>query len=94
MTDELEKMEKGLLKASKAMRGQASDKALDAQVGGGHYKHYKIQPIEFVYHNNIPAIEANIIKYTMRHRDKNGKQDLRKAAHLIQILMDLEYGEE
>lgn len=65
--------------------------ALSNQVGGNHYKKYKIQPLEFCYHNNIPAIEANVIKYVVRHRDKNGKQDLEKAIHLIQSLIELEY---
>lgn len=67
-------------------------KALDVQEGGNHYKKYKIQPIEFCYANNIPAIEASVIKYAIRHRDKNGVEDINKAIHLLNILKDLEYG--
>ena len=33
---------------------------LKEQVGGNHYKNMKIQPIEFIYENNIPYIEGNI----------------------------------
>ena len=54
----------------------------------------KIQPIEFCYHNNIPAIEASVIKYVCRHRDKNKKADIMKAMHLLEILMELEYGSD
>lgn len=68
--------------------------ALDVQEGGGHYKKYKIQPIEFCHANNIPSIEANVIKYTVRHRDKNGVEDIKKAIHTLKILAKLEYGEE
>lgn len=68
--------------------------ALDTQVAGDHYKKMKIQPIEFSYHNKIPAIESHIIKYVCRHTFKNGKEDLNKAIHLLEILKELEYGND
>lgn len=61
------------------------------QVGGDHYKKYPIQPLYFCWINKIPHIEAGIIKYVVRHRDKNGKEDLLKAKHLIQMLIEWEY---
>ena len=64
---------------------------LDVQEGGDHYKKYKIQPIEFCHANNIPSLESSIIKYVVRHRDKNGLEDLNKAKHTIDILIKLEY---
>jgi hypothetical protein len=64
---------------------------LDTQVGGGHYKTMKIQHVEFVHANGIPYIEANAIKYICRHRSKNGRQDILKAIHYLQILLELEY---
>ena len=64
---------------------------LKTQVGGSHYKDCKIQPIEFIHANNIPFCEANAIKYLCRHRNKNGKQDLEKAKHYIDLLIKLEY---
>ncbi len=67
--------------------------AKDIQVGGGHYKKYKIQPTEFIHKNNIPFIEGNIVKYVIRHRDKNGIQDLLKAKHYIDLLIELDYHE-
>lgn len=66
--------------------------ALDVQVNGQHYKSFKIQPIQFVYENKLDFLQGNIIKYTCRFRDKNGKQDLEKAKHYIDILLELEYG--
>ena len=66
--------------------------ALDVQPGGSHYKDMKIQPVEFIHANNIPYFEGNVIKYVCRHRNKNGLQDLEKAKHYIELLIELEYG--
>jgi hypothetical protein len=65
--------------------------ALDKQEGGGHYKGFTIQPIEFIHTNDIPYIEGNVIKYICRHRQKNGLEDLLKAKHYIDLLIQLEY---
>ena len=65
---------------------------LETQVGGSHYKDLKIQPIEFIHANNIGFCEANAIKYLCRWRNKNGRQDLEKAKHYIDLLIELEYG--
>ena len=65
---------------------------LSTQVGGSHYKNLKIQPVEFIHANNIPFCEANAIKYLCRWREKNGRQDLEKAKHYIELLIELEYG--
>ena len=59
--------------------------AMDKQVGGDHYKKYKIQPSVFIAENSIPWNVANAIKYGVRHQDKNGKQDLEKAIHYLQM---------
>lgn len=67
---------------------------LNNQVGGTHYKDLKIQPIEFIHANNIPFCEANAIKYLCRWRQKNGRQDLEKARHYIDLLIKLEYGND
>jgi endonuclease III-like uncharacterized protein len=52
-----------------------------------HYN-MQIQPIMFIVKNNIPFREANIIKYVCRHRDKDGIDDLLKAQHYLQMLID------
>lgn len=74
------------------MEAVENKSALETQVGGNHYKDLKIQPIEFIHANNIPFCEANAIKYLCRWRNKNGKQDLEKARHYIDLLIQLEYG--
>lgn len=65
--------------------------AKEIQVGGNHYKDLKIQPIEYIYANGLDYFEGNVIKYITRHRKKNGKQDLEKAKHYIDLLIELEY---
>ena len=72
------------------MEAQENKSALETQVGGNHYKDLKIQPIEFIHANNIPFCEANAIKYLCRWRNKNGIEDLKKARHYIDLLIQME----
>lgn len=65
-------------------------KALDVQHGGNHYKKLKIQPVEYIMANGIPYMEGNVIKYISRWRDKGGMQDLKKAKHYIELLIENE----
>jgi hypothetical protein len=69
---------------------QEWDNARKRQVGGNHYSRYNIQPIDFIIDNNLDWCEANVVKYITRWRDKNGLEDLRKAMHYIQLLIDRE----
>ena len=62
--------------------------SLNTQVGGNHYQKLTIQPVEFIVKNNIPFLEANVIKYVVRHKDKNGLEDLNKAKHYLEILIE------
>ena len=66
--------------------------ALAHQEGGGHYKGMAIQPVEFIHANGIGYFEGNVIKYVSRWRAKGGVEDLRKARHYIDLLIDLEGG--
>ena len=63
-------------------------KAIETQVGGDHYKLMKIQPLEFIMANNMSYCEANVVKYVSRWRSKNGVEDLRKARHYIDLLIE------
>ena len=76
-------------------------KALDIQIGTNpdgtpcnHYKDYKIQPVEFIMKNNLNYCQANAIKYITRYKDKNGIEDLNKAKHYIDLLIDFEAEDE
>jgi len=61
------------------------------QVGGDYYKKFKIQPSEFVNQNKFLFAEGNAIKYICRHQDKGGKQDLLKAKHYIDMIIERDY---
>ena len=69
-----------------------STPALARQEGGGHYKDMPIQPVQFIHANGIGYFEGNVIKYVSRWRAKGGVEDLRKARHYIDLLIDLEGG--
>ena len=62
------------------------------QVGGSHYKNMKIQPAQFINENNLPFAEGNAIKYICRHRHKGEVQDLEKAKHYIDMIIERDYG--
>lgn len=70
--------------------GKSEAKPLGLQIGGKHYKAMKIQPVEYIHANQIPFMEGSIIKYISRWRQKNGLQDLLKAKHFIDLLIELE----
>ena len=64
---------------------------LDRQVDGNHYRKHKIQPMQYSVANNIPWAEGEVIKYVTRWRDKNGVEDLEKAVHILQYLIESEH---
>lgn len=72
----------------KDLRGSSPPKS--TQVGGDHYSKMKIQPIDFITANGIGYIEGNIIKYVCRYKSKNGVEDLKKAQHYLQMLIEQE----
>ena len=61
------------------------------QVGGSHYKDMPIQPVEYAQRNKLNFIEGCVIKYVSRHRSKNGAEDIEKAIHFLNLLLELEY---
>lgn len=61
----------------------------EKQVGGDHYK-LPIQPIDYIVKNNLGYIEGNIIKYVTRYKSKNGVEDLKKAQHYLEMLIEEE----
>ena len=66
----------------------------DTQVGGNHYKDMKIQPSEFINENKLQFAEGNAIKYICRHGSKGQKQDLEKAKHYIDMIIERDYANE
>ena len=68
--------------------------ALDTQIGGTHYKNCAIQPVEFITKNKLGFLEGCVIKRICRYEDKNGLEDLKKAKHEIDLLIELKYGRQ
>jgi len=66
----------------------------DTQVGGNHYKDMKIQPSEFINKNELQFAEGNAIKYICRHGSKGRLQDLEKAKHYIDMIIERDYANE
>jgi hypothetical protein len=64
------------------------------QIGGKHYIKYKIQPSRFVVENKLLYPEGSVIKYILRHQDKGGKEDLEKAKHFIDMIIERDYEEQ
>lgn len=67
--------------------------ALDRQVGGEHYRSFTIQPVEFITKNQLGFLEGCVIKRMCRYKAKNGVEDLKKAIHEIELLIQM-YGEQ
>ena len=69
--------------------------ASDRQVGGDHYKNLALQPFEFIERNGLGYGVGNVIKYLCTYKNKHkingGIEDLKKARHYIDLLIDLEH---
>jgi hypothetical protein len=69
------------------MKSDAS--AFDTQVAGTHYQ-MPIQPVEFIHKNGLGFIVGNVVKYVVRYKQKNGIEDLKKARHYLDMLIEME----
>ena len=57
----------------------------DRQIGGSHYKKFRIQPYEFISKNDLSFFQGNVIKYVCRYLNKNGIEDLDKIIHYCEL---------
>lgn len=69
-------------------------RASERQVNGTHYKNLAIQPSDYIVGNDLGWFEGNAVKYITRHRAKGGKQDILKAIHYLELLLEREYPNE
>ena len=67
-----------------------SKSPLSTQIGGNHYTKLEIQPMRYSMENGLDALQHTVIKYVTRFRDKNGIEDLEKAKHCIDMLIEFE----
>ena len=65
--------------------------SLEDQVGGKHYRKMKIQPAEFINENKLLFAEGNAIKYICRHSSKGKAQDIKKAIHYLEMILERDY---
>ena len=65
--------------------------SLEKQVGGKHYRNMKIQPAEFINENKLLFAEGNAIKYICRHTIKGKEEDVRKAIHYLEMILERDY---
>ena len=68
--------------------------AMRKQVSGSHYADQAIEPIDYITANDLGYCEGNVVKYVTRHKLKNGKEDILKAIHYLEFILELQYGEE
>ena len=80
---------KGTLDENKTELPQADANA--RQEGGTHYKQLVIQPWDYIVSNNLGYLEGNVVKYVSRWQTKheNGVQDLLKAKHYLDKLLEI-----
>ena len=64
------------------------NKKKNNKISPQHYSKYKIEPIDFIQANDLGFCEGNVIKYVLRHKDKNGLEDLLKAKQYIEFLIN------
>ena len=65
--------------------------SLEDQIGGKHYRSMKIQPAEFINENKLLFAEGNAIKYICRHSAKGKRQDIEKAIHYLEMILERDY---
>jgi len=70
-----------------------TNKTFFKQVGGSHYKTMKIQPSKFINENDLPFAEGKAIKYICRHRLKGKKEDILKAIHYLEMILERDYND-
>ena len=66
-------------------------KSLKKQIGGSHYQDFVIQPAEFINKNRLLFAEGNAIKYICRHNLKGKEEDVRKAIHYLEMILERDY---
>ena len=68
-----------------------TSKVYNKQIGGSHYRNMVVQPSEFINKNKLQFAEGNAIKYICRHAHKGERQDLEKAKHYIDMILERDY---
>ena len=57
----------------------------ERQIGGSHYKNFRIQPYEFISKNNLSFFQGCVVKYVCRYLKKDKIKDLEKIIHYCEL---------
>ena len=60
------------------------------QIGGTHYKAHRYETWDVIIDWNLGYLDGNAVKYLSRWRLKGGLQDLKKARHYLDKLIEVE----
>lgn len=64
--------------------------ANEYMVGGNHYKSLSYETWDVINDWGLGYFDGNAVKYLSRWKKKGGVEDLRKAKHYIEKLIELE----
>ena len=59
-----------------------------------YYAKYKIDPWTFIIKNQLGMDVGSVVKYVVRHQDKNGVEDLNKAIKCIEMMKEHYYNDK
>lgn len=81
-----------LTKSSKKPAPKVAQQTVnDIQIGGDHYKKYgTLQPWDVIGGWGLGFLDGNVVKYVARFRSKGGIEDLQKAKHYLDKLIEVE----
>ena len=68
--------------------------AYKKQIGGSHYKSMAVQPSQFINKNRLQFAEGSAIKYICRHSAKGKEEDIKKAIHYLEMILERDYSEK
>ena len=68
--------------------------AYKKQIGGSHYKSMVMQPSEFINKNRLQFAEGSAIKYICRHSAIGKEEDIKKAIHYLEMILERDYSEK
>lgn len=67
--------------------------ANDTQVAGNHYKQFKgHEPWDVITAWGLGYLDGTALKYISRWKHKGGTEDIKKAIHFLQKLLEIEEG--
>ena len=69
-------------------------KANDTQIGGSHYKRHTFETWDVIHDWGLGYFDGNAVKYLSRWREKGGVNDLLKARHYIDKLIEIENAQQ